>query len=311
MVHFMIRRSKRRERFFVGSKESMDTCATYATLANAGGIPQYIMAPAQPSRGRGGCIALVLIVVFVCIAMWMCSTRSPKVYGAGPREDLRCGVPTSGIDERAAENVARMTPEQLRRRATQTYINAAQPNAGTGINNSIGRAVSTPNVGLPLADEVTPAGKALSASAPYLDDSFAPSQATAEFYQTFNPISLSSLMPANWRPTGKNCGAVAPASAAQAAGTAPADTRFDEFSRYTIAPDQVQRAETMRGTIRLSELTNTRNSRTLGMPSLLRNYVTPTGPTPIGNDAMLWNDSQQRQGYIAAATGRYPDQIGC
>lgn len=219
-------------------------------------------------------------------------------------------MPTSGIDVQAKEAVSQMTPDELRRRSTQTYINAAQPNAGTGINQSVGRASFTPNAGMPLSGEVASVDMAAT-SAPYMDDSFAPSQATAEFYQTFNPISLSSLMPANWRPTGKNCGAVGPVSAAQAAGTAPADTRFDEFSRYTIAPDQVQRAETMRGTIRLAELTNTRNSRTLGMPSLLRNYVTPTGPTPIGNDAMLWNDSQQRQGYIAAATGRYPDQIGC
>lgn len=292
----------------------MDTCGTYATMA-AGGMPQFIVArPNGGSSKAGGCIALVLIVVFICIALWMCSSRkrgNTKLYGANARQDLRCAVPTTGIDEAAQEAVAKMTPEQMRRRATQTYINAAQPNAASGINNSIGRAPSTPNAGMPLSDEVTPAGRRSATSAPYLDDAFAPSQATAEFYQTFNPISLSSLMPANWRPTGKNCGAVGPVSAAEAAGTAPADTRFDEFSRYTIAPDQVQRAETMRGTIRLSELTNTRNSRTLGMPSLLRNYVTPTGPTPIGNDAMLWNDSQQRQGYIAAATGRYPDQIGC
>ncbi len=162
---------------------------------------------------------------------------------------------------------------------------------------------------MPASAEIASAGCLKSSSSPYLDVTFAPSQATADFYETFKPTSLGSLMPANWRPSDKNCSSLGALSATESS-PAVADTRFDEFSRYTIAPDQMKRAEKMRGTIRLSEMTSTRNSRTLGTPSLLRNYVTPTGPTPIGNGAMLWNDSHQRQGHIAAATGRYPDLIG-
>jgi hypothetical protein len=174
--------------------------------------------------------------------------------------------------------------------------------------NSIGFAPLTSDDGVPASAEITSAGRLKSSSAPYLDEAFAPSPATAAFYETFNPISLGSLMPANWRPSDKNCSSLGALSATESSPAA--DARFDEFSRYTIAPDQMKRAEKMRGTMRLSEMTSTRNSRTLGTPSLLRNYVTPTGPTPIGNGAMLWNDSHQRQGHIAAATGRYPDQIG-
>ena len=34
---------------------------------------------------------------------------------------------------------------------------------------------------------------------------------------------------------------------------------------------------------------------------------TEEGPSPIGDNAMLWNDSSVRQNYIAAATGRFPE----
>lgn len=214
--------------------------------------------------------------------------------------DMRCGIPESDAQR------PNMSPEELRNHASQTFVRAQVPNASSGINNSIGRVPFTPNLGSPTPDEMI-GSRAMAGGTPYQPSAFAPSEASAEFYQTFQPSSLASMMPANWRPTGQNCGAVAPAQA----GASPVDTNFDEFSRYTVAPSQVQKAETLRGTIRLAELTSTRNSRTLGEPSLLRNAVTPLSPVPIGSTAFVFQDSQQRQGFIAAATGRYPDDIGC
>jgi len=258
--------------------------------------------------GAGGCILVVLLVLFVAACIWMCFSQgnSKKTVLLGDAQarnvarDMRCGIPESDATRPA------MSPEELRRHATETFVRAPVPNAGSGINNSIGRVPFTPNLGSPTSDEMI-GSRAMAGGAPYQAGAFAPSDASAEFYQTFQPSSLASMMPANWRPSGQNCGAVAPAQA----GAAPVDTNFDEFSRYTVSPSQVQKAETLRGTIRLAELTSTRNSRTLGEPSLLRNAVTPLSPVPIGSEAFVFQDSQSRQAYIAAATGRYPDDIGC
>ena len=82
---------------------------------------------------------------------------------------------------------------------------------------------------------------------------------------------------------------------------------YSEFNRYAIAPTQMKRAETMRSVLRLGELSRDGLSRTLGQRSLLRDFVTPLGPNPVGESAMLWNDSSVRQSYIAAATGRFPE----
>lgn len=291
----------------------MDTsCSGYQQF---GVVPGYYNSSGAGTNGGGsaGCILIVLLVLFVVACIWMCVSKGS---GGGhkkkhhmlmgdaqlrdPGRDMRCGIPES---EARRPN---MTPDELRRYASQTAIRAQVPNASSGIVNSIGTVPFTPNLGNPTPDE-TIGSRAMAGGTPYQASAFSPSDTSAEFYQTFQPSSLSSMMPANWRPTGQNCGAVAPAQA----GASPVDTNFDEFSRYTVAPSQVQKAETLRGTIRLAELTHTRNSRTLGAPSLLRNAVTPLSPIPIGSNAFVFNDSQQRQGWIAAATGRYPDEIGC
>ena len=255
--------------------------------------------------GGGGAVCLIVLLLVLCLGLgiWFCAGlgRQPKRrYGASAAQDMRCGIPES-------ENPAKeLSPAQLRARASQTYVTSPIPNASSGINNSIGRVPFTPNLGSPSSDELL-GSRAMAGGTPYQADTFSPSEASAEFYQTFQPSGLASMMPANWRPEGQNCGAVAAAQA----GAAPVDANFDEFSRYTVAPSQVQRAETLRGTIRLAELTSTRNARTLGEPSLLRNAVTPLSPIPIGSDNFVFQDSSQRLGYIAAATGRYPENIGC
>jgi hypothetical protein len=261
---------------------------------------------AQPCNGNnnaGGCVLIVLLVLFVVACIWMCVAQGGKkklVMGDAIGRDLRCGIPES----EAARPT--MSPEELRKHATETFVRAPVPNASSGINNSIGMVPFTPNLGSPTSDEMI-GSRAMAGGTPYQAGAFAPSDTSAEFFATFQPSSLSSMMPANWRPSGQNCGAVAPAQA----GASPVDANFDEFSRYTVAPSQVQRAETLRGTIRLAELTSTRNARTLGESSLLRNAVTPLSPIPIGSNAFVFSDSQARQGFIAAATGRYPDEIGC
>lgn len=117
----------------------------------------------------------------------------------------------------------------------------------------------------------------------------------AEYMKHFQPVSLESTMPMGWR-----------ASTNPQKCAAGGDEVFTEFSRYAITPNQMKRAENMRSVLRLGENTRDGLSRTLGQRSLLRDFVTPLGPSPIGDNAMLWNDSSVRQGYIASATGRFP-----
>jgi hypothetical protein len=260
---------------------------------------------AQPryegGNNAGGCVLIVLLLLFTIACAWMCmAQKNELVMGDSGGRDLRCGIPESEAARPA------MSSHDLRKHATETSVRAPVPNAGSGINNSIGRVPYTPNLGSPTSDE-TMGSRGMVGGTPYKAGAFAPSDASVDFYATFQPSSLASMMPANWRPSGQNCGAVAPAQA----GAAPVDTNFDEFSRYTVSPSQVQKAETLRGTIRLAELTSTRNARTLGETSLLRNAVTPLSPVPIGSNAFIFNDSSQRQGFIAAATGRYPEEISC
>lgn len=147
------------------------------------------------------------------------------------------------------------------------------------------------------------------AGSPYEMNSFAPSQATQEYYDAYNPSNLTSMMPASWRGAGENDGTcVEPNSYSDAA---PSDVKYNEFGRYSVSPMSAQHAEALRGTIRLSELSSTRNARTLGTSSLLRESVTPISPVPIGSKQSTFLDSSSRLAMIAAATGSYPDEIGC
>lgn len=118
-----------------------------------------------------------------------------------------------------------------------------------------------------------------------------------EYMAAYNPTGLASVMPAGWRADAAN-----PAKCASMG-----DGSYAEFSRYSISPEAVARSENMKSVLRLSENTRQGLGRTLGYQSLLRNYVTPVGPQPIGDKAMLFQDSSVRQSYIAAVTGSFPD----
>ena len=147
------------------------------------------------------------------------------------------------------------------------------------------------------------------AGSPFEINSFVPSAATQEFYDTNNPSKLTSMMPASWRANGREANCVEPSSYNDGGG--PTQAKYDDFGRYSVSPMSAQHAEALRGTIRLSELSSTRNARTLGTPSLLREMVTPVSPIPVGSDMMTFLDSEERLAMIAAATGQFPDTIGC
>jgi hypothetical protein len=133
-------------------------------------------------------------------------------------------------------------------------------------------------------------------AAPYADDAFRPSEATEEFYSTFKPQTLAQMMPSNWRP--KGCASAGEGDEGQ----------YSQFARYSISPAMVRRSESLRGMLRMQENTMTTNSKTLGMPNLLHNAVKPLRATPIGSSQFVFQDSQLRQGFIAAATGAYPEE---
>lgn len=133
----------------------------------------------------------------------------------------------------------------------------------------------------------------------YGGDLFKPSDVSQEYYDEMNPQGLRNLMPGSWRPGAKCSGAGDDGSV------------FDQFARYSISPDAVRRSEGLRGMLRLQENSRNSNSRTLGTANLLGNAVIPLNPIPIGSKSFVFQDSSQRQSYIAAATGSFPTQIGC
>lgn len=286
----------------------MDVSQMYPNALSA---PMYF-APQRrcSSRSMGWLGALLVVVLFVMGVLWFCSGK--RNYGAtlktqsvyAPRDngmammtggkdepmgdprqprDLRCGIPQGPAQD--------TVPAQLKELMASEPVGPVAGVRATAAQNTPDPQATlsfTPNVSFPLG-------------APFLSESFAPSEATAEFYQTFNPTSLSQMMPANWRPDGgANCTA-----------EDIADGRFDDFSRYAISPQSVQESENVRGILRLREMTETTNSKALGLPSLLRNYVTPLSAIPIGDRNFIFNDSSQRLAYIASATGQFPKDTGC
>ena len=156
---------------------------------------------------------------------------------------------------------------------------------------SIPSRPQAPQVTAPLAGSTSSTG-----GAPLDASTYGLSEESSEYYKHFKPISLESTMPSGWRSSNdpSKC-------------SAGVDETYKEFSRYAISPNQMKRAENMRSVLRLGESSRDGLSRTLGQRSLLRDFVTPLGPSPIGDNAMLWNDSSVRQNYIAAATGRFPE----
>lgn len=169
------------------------------------------------------------------------------------------------------------------------------------VNNAGGGGATVPlDVGPPRVSSI--GGLNLpgsSAAGTALSSAFEMTDAGKEYLAAYNPTGLASVMPAGWRADsaagGKDCSKSGGAEA------------YAEFSRYSISPEAVARSENMRSVLRLSENTRQGMGRTLGYQSLLRNYVTPVGPQPIGDKSMLFNDSSVRQSYIASVTGSFPD----
>jgi hypothetical protein len=230
-------------------------------------------------------ILIFIVLSMICLALGYCLCK-PILYGQSnpsPTPDLRCG-------HDVGPKPPQLSSDELRQRADQVFIASPQPQGG----------IANLPFSMGMAEPETASG------APFLSEAFEPSDQSAEFFETFGGVSnLASQMPANWRNT-QDCPAVAPQ-----AGSAVEQTAFDEFSRYTITPSALQKSEILRGTIRLAELSSTRNARTLGSQSLLRNAVTPLKPVPIGSSNFVFMDSDARLGYIAAAAGRYPKMDTC
>ena len=120
------------------------------------------------------------------------------------------------------------------------------------------------------------------------------SDATKEYYASQKTTKLDDIMPASWKSEKTSCGGAA-----------------DEFTKFSVSKEGLEKAEALRGTIRLSENSRSANGRIVGHTSLLRNAVTPTKPIPIGDTQFTFLDSQTRQNLIAEATGKYPEDVSC
>ena len=241
--------------------------------------------PAPPAQSGARTCGVWLVVLLVFLAGWWFYSAPGSCGGSrtyGEARDLRCSLPGKAAREQTL-SMADMRAGASQ--AVQGYV--GNSTASNGAPDPSGTLSSTANVAFP-------------AGAPFLVDAFEPSETTAEFYNTFNPQSLSQMMPSNWRQEGKGCKAL------------DADEgQFSQFSRYTISPERVKKSEGMRGMMRLRENTMTTNSKTLGMPNLLHNAVSPLRATPIGSNQFIFQDSQLRQSYIAAATGSFPTETSC
>ena len=241
--------------------------------------------PAYPAQSGSRSCGVWLVALLVFIAGWWLYSMSGNCGGAktyGEARDLRCALPGGG-EPREKQNMADLRAGAMQ--PVQGYL--SHSTASSGAADPSGTLTSTANVAFP-------------SGAPFLDGAFEPSDTTAEFYNTFNPQSLSQMMPSNWRQDGESCKSL------------DADKgQFSQFSRYSISPDKVKKSEGMRGMMRLRENTMTTNSKTLGMPNLLLNAVHPLRATPIGANQFIFQDSQLRQAYIAAATGSFPTETSC
>jgi len=298
----------------------------YATPFAGGSLPVLTNAPAGGCR-RGLCVAGILVLGL--IAIWFFSAPSRRRSGA-LEADSCYGAALQGADVAGAGYAARPAADSLAQKAAAAAsaqavqassrpFNEPQgslPAADAALTASTGKCTNPqapepltstagvrnntemPSVSgsIPKAPRVSGAMVGAAISGSQLDAAtYGLSEDSAEYYKHFKPVSLESTMPLGWR-TAENPGKC----------SAGEDDLYSEFSRYAISPNQMKRAENMRSVLRLSEISRDGLSRTLGQRSLLRDFVTPLGPNPIGDNAMLWNDSSVRQNYIASATGRFP-----
>jgi hypothetical protein len=267
---------------------------------------------ARPSTGRGTwCGAVVFFLLLIVGLWWMCSKPSEAVT----QLPVLVEEEVLEVDERGpakhAQPCHKRGPSKEKMPQLKTLYGDMM-GGGRGCSDPkvaastlahrhpgiVGGATVPLDVASPLVASIgglnmpgsVDAGTALAGA-------FDMTEPGKEYMAAYNPTGLASVMPAGWRSDAAN-----PSKCASTG-----DGSYAEFSRYSISPEAVARSENMKSVLRLSENTRQGMGRTLGYQSLLRNYVTPVGPQPIGDKSMLWNDSSVRQSYIAAVTGSFPD----
>ena len=287
--------------------------------AGSAGVPLFAAPMTASSCGRRVCFVGLLCLVLVGIWLFWSPSRRPwdgiisphgrGHYGSAARQQRARAGPDATAANPWQDNAFRSSERPFNEpggklpdaqgaisQKTGPCQNPQAPAPQTaGSGTKAATASSAPNAMMAQAPQVSGAmagdgGWSLDAS------TFAPSQDSEEYYKHFKPVSLEATMPMGWR---------APQDSAKS--TSGEEDVYGEFSRYAITPNQMKRAENMRSVLRLGEISRDGLSRTLGQRSLLRDFVTPLGPNPVGDSAMLWNDSSVRQNYIASATGRFPE----
>lgn len=282
---------------------------------------QGIYAYAQPPASRQG-MYLIGLLLFIAFCIWFFSpparpSRGVDIVDVDVYGSAQGAKGDQGADTKTGHSAQ---PAQPAQGPSQRPFNEPHGSLPAAASTTGGRGCSNPQAKQPMQptwgatrDESDAWGAAVptgnpqaprvpatlfsstAAGSPIDDATYAASPETAQYYEHFQPVSLESTMPMGWR---------SPGASAKCSGAD--DELYGEFSRYAISPNQMKRAENMKSVLRLSELSREGLSRTLGQRSLLRDFVTPLGPSPIGDNAMLWNDSSVRQNYIASATGRFP-----
>ena len=267
-------------------------CGAPFPLIGAGGPrAPYYLSPAPDAGGSGWC-ALLGLLCLALVLTWLWAQR--PACAVGPRRRAAPDLPYYGAALRGAPDLShhaaalRGAPD----------ANSAPLGAARSLDEPRSGSVSDALPQIPVGVDSPRLSGALvggNQGGTSLDlDTYTPSQTTSEFYSVFKPVALEATMPMGWRATGPS--------------EKPDDTNiYNEFSRYAISPNQMKRAENMRSVLRLGESSRDGLSRTLGQRSILRDFITPLGPNPIGDKAMLWNDSSVRQNYIASTTGKFPE----
>lgn len=252
--------------------------------------------PARPASSGGSWCGVLLFILLLSMGLWwLCSgpkkTVPVLVEDIVITDDVIVQDPTGATGGRKHKYGAAHGGSCSDPGVPRAHV-AAFPSGGGG-------ATAPLDVGPPLVASVGGLNLPGSAAAgTTLAGAFDLTEPGQEYMAAYNPTGLASVMPAGWR---------AGAEADSAGCKAAAGDSYAEFSRYSITPEAVARSENMRSVLRLSENTRQGMGRTLGYQSLLRNYVTPVGPQPIGDKSMLFNDSSVRQSYIASVTGTFPD----
>jgi hypothetical protein len=116
---------------------------------------------------------------------------------------------------------------------------------------------------------------------------------TTQNVQQSLQLNLNSLMPANWNSV----------SAQQAMSSAPQD----DWSRYTVTRDGVQRYISASGASRFRQIDRSSAGRQFGQPNLLRS--TPPCSMTLGPDAVVFNDSSARLALVGGQNMR--SWVGC